>query len=150
MTPEDEIVVLYDRHARAVYGRALALTRSPRKARRALVRTFEALSLEPARPFPEAGEAEAPPPSMRALTLSRAREAASPGRRYARWLLSAALLVGAFLLAIWSERKGPRLPDVGRTPPAGRMGEPLKDELRARRHLRWILEGFRREEDIPR
>ena len=84
---------------------------------------------------------------MRALTLSRAREAARPSRRYARWLLSWAFFVGALLLAFGTDVLSPRLPEVAYTPPAGRMGEPLKEELRVRRHLHWILEGFRREND---
>ncbi|HEX7896704.1 MAG TPA: hypothetical protein VF950_03035 [Planctomycetota bacterium] len=87
-----------------------------------------------------------PPPSLRSLTLARAREAARPSRRYARWLLSGAFLVGALLLAVWTDALSPRLPEVPYTAPAGRMGEPLKEELRVRRHLHWILEGFRKEE----
>ncbi len=222
---------LYDRHARSVYGYALALTRRPNEARRTLVKTFEALARGPelastaaslrrhllalARPFAWAersrwrprlprlprsfaldpssspdliaemdrvsedaaedtmllalegfggvqlddqnaepvspatstrGAWRTPPASLRSITLSRAREAARPARRYVRWLLSWALFVGALLLAFWTESGAPRLPDVPYTPPAGRMGDPLKEELRVRRHLHWILEGFRRED----
>jgi DNA-directed RNA polymerase specialized sigma24 family protein len=223
---EAALADLYDRHARSVYGYALAITRRPREARRALIRTFEALARGPdsastagslrrhllslARPIawaersrwrlrlpahprayaldPEAsspdlieeanqsadngaedtllravegfdpdaeevapgtttrGAWRPPPPSMRALTLSRAREASRPARRYARWLLSWALFAAALLTAVGSDVASPRLPEVSYTPPAGRMGEPLKEELRVRRHLHWILEGFRREE----
>ena len=222
---------LYDRHARSVYGYALAITRRPKEARRTLLRTFEELAREPesastagclrrhllalTRPFAWAersrwrlrlprqprgyaldpssspdliaemnrvsedaaedtlllavegfggvrldekdaepvspatstrGTWRPPPSSMRSLTLSRAREAARPSRRYARWLLSWAFFVGAMLLAFWTDAESPRLPEVPYTPPAGRMGDPLKEELRVRRHLHWILEGFRREE----
>lgn len=222
---------LYDRHARSVHGYALAITRRPGEARRALVKTFAALARGPesastagclrrhllavARPFAWAersrwrlrwrqlprsfaldpssspdlleemdrvGEEAAedtlllavegfggvqpdpkdgqpvsrssstrgswrpPPPSLRSLTLSRALEAAKPSRRYARWLVSGAFLVGGLLLAVWTDAIAPRLPEVPYTAPAGRMGEPLKEELRVRRHLHWILEGFRKEE----
>ena len=228
---EAALADLYDRHARSVHGYALAITQRPSEARRALIKTFEALARGPesastasclrrhllavARPVAWAersrwrlrwrrlprsfaldpssspdlieemdrvsedaaedtlllaiegfggvqldqkdgqpvspatstrGTWRPPPPSLRSLTLSRAREAERPSRRYARWLLSGAFLVGALLLAVWTDALSPRLPEVPYTAPAGRMGEPLKEELRVRRHLHWILEGFRKEE----
>lgn len=221
---------LYDRHARSVYGYALALTRRPREARRTLIRTYQALAKGPeqacaaaclrrhllalARPIAWAersrwrlrlpalprgyaldpgsapnliaetnaargqeaeesilmalegiesldrdefegppptpgsrGAWRSPPPSLRPLVLARAREAARPARRYARWLLSWALCVGALLLAVGSDSSSPRLPDVAYTPSEAWGGDPLREELRVRRHLHWILEGFRREDE---
>jgi DNA-directed RNA polymerase specialized sigma24 family protein len=82
---------------------------------------------------------------LRGLVLMRAADAVRPGRRYFRWFLIWAVFAASILAAALSDANAPRLPESSYRPPRGRVGAELREELKLRRQVYDIVDGFRRE-----